>query len=135
MDKGYAQSIDWLQRQCDLLHQKKNEVWTELTGAMTAVAMSSTAPADQLFAQVLETEIELCRATSLKSHLEGKDKTPRFDDPSIGGLFEQVHLQEAALVDQFERWKETKSAPPTIADFTPWREAMTAYFLASPGEV
>lgn len=132
MDKGHAQSIDWLQRQCGLLHQKKDEIWTELTGAMAA--STPAASAGRLFSQFLETEIELCRATALKSHLEGEDQSLRFDDASIGGLFERVHAEENALVDQFERWTEQKAPPLAVVDFAPWREAMNAYFRASPGE-
>ncbi|MBP0599829.1 hypothetical protein J8I26_17090 [Herbaspirillum sp. LeCh32-8] len=134
MDKGHAQSIDWLQRHCDLLHRKANDVWNELTGAM-APAMSSTEPAERLFTQLLDAEIALCRAIGLKAHLEGEDKSLRFDDASIGGLFERVHTEETALVDQFERWKG-KTAPPLAAvDLAPWREAMASYFRASPGEI
>ncbi|OWY29227.1 hypothetical protein CEJ42_10240 [Herbaspirillum robiniae] len=133
MDTGHAQSLDWLQRQCDLLHQKKNEVWKELTGAMQAAM--STEPAERLFAQLLEAEIEFCRVTGLKSHLHGEDKSLRFDDARISGLFERVHTEESALVDHFERWKEKKAPPLAIVDFVPWQEAMAAYFRASPGEV
>jgi hypothetical protein len=133
LDDKHAQSIDWLRRQCDLLHEKKNEIWNELTGAMAAA--KPTDPAERLFAQCLETEIALCRATSLKTHLEGEDKSLRFDDAGIGGLFERVHAEESALVEQFEQWKENKAPPLAVVDFAPWREAMSAYFRASPGEV
>ncbi|WP_432240807.1 hypothetical protein [Herbaspirillum robiniae] len=133
LDKGHAQSLDWLRRQCELLHQKKNEVWKELTGAMTEAM--STATAERLFAQFLEAEIELSRAMGLKTHLEGEDKSLRFDDDRIGSLFERVHTEETALVDQFERWKDKMAPPLAVVDFAPWREAMAAYFRASPGEV
>ncbi|KAF1047137.1 MAG: hypothetical protein GAK35_00788 [Herbaspirillum frisingense] len=126
--------IGWLGRRSELLRQQKDEVWGKLMSAAPSEAGHVTI--DSLFSQSLEAEIEFCRVTRLKAHLEDGGKPLPYDEAHISGLFASVHKEEDALIARFENWKENKAGPlQACVDFAPWRAAMEAYFHASPGEV